>query len=133
MRFVRKGGVWKNTEDEILKAAVMKYGKNQWARVSSLLVRKSAKQCKARWHEWLDPSVKKTEWTRDEQVDCAPYDTHTHMFTPSYRYRRNCFIWRRSCHRNGGQSHQLLAARPHNVLNIMPGFSIMHRISKRYH
>ncbi len=38
------GGVWKNSEDEILKVAVMKYGKNQWARISSLLVRKSAKQ-----------------------------------------------------------------------------------------
>jgi pre-mRNA-splicing factor CDC5/CEF1 len=62
-----KGGVWKNTEDEILKAAVMKYGKNQWARVASLLNRKSAKQCKARWYEWLDPSIKKTEWTRDEE------------------------------------------------------------------
>ena len=35
-------------EDEILKAAVMKYGKNQWSRISSLLVRKSAKQCKVR-------------------------------------------------------------------------------------
>lgn len=45
----------------------MKYGKNQWARISSLLVRKSAKQCKARWYEWLDPSIKKTEWTREEE------------------------------------------------------------------
>jgi hypothetical protein len=44
----------------------MKYGKNQWSRISSLLVRKSAKQCKARWYEWLDPSIKKTEWTREE-------------------------------------------------------------------
>jgi hypothetical protein len=34
----------KNSEDEILKAAVMKYGKNQWARVASLLPRKTAKQ-----------------------------------------------------------------------------------------
>jgi len=66
MRILIKGGVWKNTEDEILKAAVMKYGKNQWARISSLLVRKSAKQCKARWFEWLDPSIKKTEWSREE-------------------------------------------------------------------
>ncbi|CAD6235195.1 unnamed protein product [Miscanthus lutarioriparius] len=66
MRIMIKGGVWKNTEDEILKVAVMKYGKNQWARISSLLVRKSAKQCKARWYEWLDPSIKKTEWTREE-------------------------------------------------------------------
>lgn len=67
MRIMVKGGVWKNTEDEILKAAVMKYGKNQWARISSLLVRKSAKQCKARWYEWIDPSIKKTEWSREEE------------------------------------------------------------------
>jgi hypothetical protein len=67
MKILIKGGVWKNTEDEILKAAVMKYGKNQWARVASLLNRKSAKQCKARWYEWLDPSIKKTEWSREEE------------------------------------------------------------------
>ncbi|KFM72811.1 Cell division cycle 5-like protein, partial [Stegodyphus mimosarum] len=66
-RVMIKGGVWRNTEDEILKAAVMKYGKNQWSRIASLLHRKSAKQCKARWYEWLDPSIKKTEWTRDEE------------------------------------------------------------------
>lgn len=109
VRFQVKGGIWKNTEDEILKgafqplrrpafcacllipalyisasplifasyscvmamisvraAAVMKYGINQWARVSSLLVRKTGKQCKARWFEWLDPSVKKTEWSQEE-------------------------------------------------------------------
>lgn len=82
-------GVWRNSEDEVLKAAgtllclspsgqqlvdrlicfgvsVMKYGKNQWARISSLLVRKTPKQCKARWYEWLDPSIKKTEWSREE-------------------------------------------------------------------
>ncbi|CAB4374761.1 unnamed protein product [Rhizophagus irregularis] len=66
MRIIIKGGIWKNTEDEILKAAVSKYGKNQWARISSLLVRKSPKQCKARWYEWLDPSIKKTEWSKEE-------------------------------------------------------------------
>ena len=66
MRFFVKGGVWKNSEDEILKAGIMKYGKNNWARVASLLPRKSSKQCKARWFEWLDPSIKKTEWSREE-------------------------------------------------------------------
>jgi pre-mRNA-splicing factor CDC5/CEF1 len=59
-----KLAVWKNTEDEVLKAAIAKYGKNQWARISSLLVRKTPKQCKARWYEWLDPSIKKTEWSK---------------------------------------------------------------------
>ncbi|KAK4336848.1 hypothetical protein RND71_043397 [Anisodus tanguticus] len=62
-----RGGVWRNTEDEILKAAIMKYGKNQWPRVASLLHRRTAKQCKARWYEWLDPSIKKTEWSREEE------------------------------------------------------------------
>jgi pre-mRNA-splicing factor CDC5/CEF1 len=66
MPLVVKGGVWKNTEDEILKAAVSKYSMNQWARISSLLVRKTPKQCKARWYEWLDPSIKKTEWSKEE-------------------------------------------------------------------
>lgn len=87
VRVIIKGGVWKNTEvnlfiyffcifilylelrtfkDEILKAAIMKYGKNQWSRIASLLHRKSAKQCKARWFEWLDPRIKKTEWSREE-------------------------------------------------------------------
>ncbi|KIK92662.1 hypothetical protein PAXRUDRAFT_26637 [Paxillus rubicundulus Ve08.2h10] len=80
VRIIIKGGVWKNTEDEVLKAAIAKYGKNQWyttlfaneyhlthphrARISSLLVRKTPKQCKARWYEWLDPSIRKTEWSK---------------------------------------------------------------------
>jgi pre-mRNA-splicing factor CDC5/CEF1 len=35
--------------------------------VASLLNKKSAKQAKARWHEWLDPSVRKVEWSREEE------------------------------------------------------------------
>ena len=35
--------------------------------MASLLNRKSAKQCKARWHEWLDPAVRKVEWSRSEE------------------------------------------------------------------
>ncbi|GAB4838243.1 Cell cycle serine/threonine-protein kinase cdc5/MSD2 [Ancistrocladus abbreviatus] len=73
MRTMINGGEWKNTEDEILKAAVMKYGRFQWARISSLLVRRSAKQCKARWYEWLDPSIiKKIEWTTLGEIDQNP-------------------------------------------------------------
>lgn len=67
MRGGIKGGIWKNTEDEILKVAVMKYGMNQWDRISSLLGRKTPKQCKARWYEWLDPNINKAEWTREEE------------------------------------------------------------------
>lgn len=63
---VTKVGQWSNVEDEVLKAAISKYGLNQWARCASLLAKKTAKQCKARWNEWLDPSIKKTEWSRED-------------------------------------------------------------------
>ena len=53
----------------------MKYGLNQWARISSLLTRKSAKQCKARWYEWLDPAIKKTGACAVCAV-CAGCDVH---------------------------------------------------------
>lgn len=34
--------------------------------MSSLLARKTPKQCKARWIEWLDPGIRKVEWSREE-------------------------------------------------------------------
>ena len=61
-----KGGQWKNVEDEMLKAAVMKYGLNQWDRISSLFPKKSTKQVQAWWREFLDPRIKKTQWTQEE-------------------------------------------------------------------
>lgn len=79
-----KVGQWSNVEDEVLKAAISKYGLNQWSRCASLLAKKTAKQCKSRWQEWLNvtmpayklyvrrvltsiqPDLKKTEWSREE-------------------------------------------------------------------
>jgi pre-mRNA-splicing factor CDC5/CEF1 len=51
-----------------LKAAVSKYGFNQWAKVASLLARKTAKQAKARWNEFLDPRINKDEWSQQEDT-----------------------------------------------------------------
>jgi pre-mRNA-splicing factor CDC5/CEF1 len=64
---------WTNVEDEVLKAAVSKYGLNNWARVSSLLARKSAKQCKERYESWIDPRISKQEWTREEDERLLHY------------------------------------------------------------
>mmetsp|Transcript_42044 Transcript_42044/g.67623 ORF Transcript_42044/g.67623 Transcript_42044/m.67623 type:complete len:531 (-) Transcript_42044:321-1913(-) len=61
-----RSGIWKNTEDQILKAAVMKYGLNQWDRISSLLINKTAKQCKSRWFFYLNPKINRKGWTFDE-------------------------------------------------------------------
>lgn len=61
-----KGGVWTNIEDQILKAAVSKYGLTQWARVASLLPKKTAKQAKARWNEYLNPTINRRDWSKEE-------------------------------------------------------------------
>eukprot|EP00835_Amoeboradix_gromovi_P005926 NODE_616_length_5966_cov_0.249531.p1 type:complete len:620 gc:universal NODE_616_length_5966_cov_0.249531:3890-2031(-) len=68
-----KQAVWRNSEDEVLKAAVMKYGINEWSRISSLLTRKTPKQCKARWEEYLNPQIKKIEWAVEEDEKLLYY------------------------------------------------------------
>jgi pre-mRNA-splicing factor CDC5/CEF1 len=32
----------------------------------TLTSNQTAKQCKSRWNEWLDPAIKKTEWSRED-------------------------------------------------------------------
>ena len=113
-RVMIKGGVWRNTEDEIMKAAVMKYDKILLLTIIFLTFTSispphpspgtartsgagsppcstgrapSSARCpalfilinlyilfahlilsnpQARWFEWLDPSIKKTEWAKEE-------------------------------------------------------------------
>ena len=89
VRINLKGGVWRNAEDELLKVAVMKYGKQNWSRVASLLNRKSAKQCKARWNEWLDPDIKKV-CTRLRAVGAGAYHS---MRRSSTRSEAAAGIW----------------------------------------
>jgi len=61
------GGSWSNAEDQVLLAACAKYGVGtSWARISSLIPRKTPKQCKARYEMYLNPTIKKTEWTAEE-------------------------------------------------------------------
>ncbi|KAF8078210.1 pre-mRNA splicing factor component-domain-containing protein [Lyophyllum atratum] len=59
-------GVWQESMVRLLLYAYSLLILPTRARISSLLVRKTPKQCKARWYEWLDPSIKKTEWSKTE-------------------------------------------------------------------
>lgn len=63
-----KGGVWTNLEDQIVKAAIQKYGTHQWSKVASLLQRKSAKQCQIRWDEYLNPWLNFKEFSKQEDA-----------------------------------------------------------------
>lgn len=80
VRIFIKGGVWRNSEDEILKAAVMKYGLNNWSRVASLLVKKSAKQCKARWYGTIVAVDKHSDASQRERVLRPPANVRDDHF-----------------------------------------------------
>jgi pre-mRNA-splicing factor CDC5/CEF1 len=66
MKIYIRGGAWSNVEDQVLLAAYMKYGGNEWRRIASLLPKKSVSQVKARWEEYLDPTIRKSPWTAKE-------------------------------------------------------------------
>ncbi|KAG7382152.1 hypothetical protein PHYPSEUDO_005178 [Phytophthora pseudosyringae] len=57
---------WTVDEDELLSTFVAGHGASQWAIVASLLPRRSAKQCRERWHNQLNPSIKRDEWSSSE-------------------------------------------------------------------
>lgn len=63
-----KGGIWTNLEDQIVKAAIQKYGTHQWSKIASLLQKKSARQCEIRWNEYLNPKLNFTPFTKDEDT-----------------------------------------------------------------
>lgn len=57
---------WKQEEDAILVKLVGKYGPQKWTEISKLLPGRVGKQCRERWHNQLDPNIKRGSWTEEE-------------------------------------------------------------------
>lgn len=68
-----KGG-WTKEEDELLLKLVEMHGNKKWAVIARHLKGRHGKQCRERWHNHLDPDVKKTSWTLEE--DLTIYRAH---------------------------------------------------------
>ncbi|CAD25073.1 hypothetical protein [Encephalitozoon cuniculi GB-M1] len=66
MRLEKVDVSWTRTEDEVLKAGVMKYGTNKWSKVSSLLPSKTPSQCRMRWEEHANPLLNISGWSAEE-------------------------------------------------------------------
>ncbi|XP_042560841.1 v-myb avian myeloblastosis viral oncogene homolog-like 2a isoform X2 [Clupea harengus] len=62
-----KGG-WTKEEDAMLSNLVQMYGTKKWAVIGRHLKGRHGKQCRERWHNHLDPGVKKTSWTTEEDI-----------------------------------------------------------------
>lgn len=61
-------GPWTREEDEKVIELVKKYGNKQWAMVAKHLKGRLGKQCRERWHNHLNPDVKKSSWTPEEDL-----------------------------------------------------------------
>jgi hypothetical protein len=65
---------WCSSEDEAIRILVSSSGIQQWATIAKRLetefsIRgRSGKQCRERWHNHLNPLVKKDDWDIDEEV-----------------------------------------------------------------
>lgn len=67
-------GPWTKEEDEKVIELVNLYGFKQWALVAKHLKGRLGKQCRERWHNHLNPNVKKSSWTAEE--DLVIYKAH---------------------------------------------------------
>lgn len=61
-------GPWTREEDEKLKALIEKYSPRNWSFLAKLLGTRQGKQCRERWHNHLNPSIKKTPFTPEEDM-----------------------------------------------------------------
>ena len=55
-------------EDEMLKRLVARYGDNNWAIISSLMVNRTVRQCRERWVNSLSDNIVKGLWTDEEDM-----------------------------------------------------------------
>ncbi|KPI93216.1 Myb-related protein B [Papilio xuthus] len=64
-------------EDEKVMELVAKYGPKKWTLIARHLKGRIGKQCRERWHNHLNPSIKKTAWTDHE--DRVIYQAHKQL------------------------------------------------------
>jgi hypothetical protein len=58
---------WSNEEDESLRDLVLLEGRSiRWTHIAKSLPGRTGKQCRERWYNKLDPSIKRGSWTDEE-------------------------------------------------------------------
>ncbi|XP_033494410.1 myb-related protein A isoform X3 [Epinephelus lanceolatus] len=70
-------GPWTKEEDQKVIDLVHKYGPKRWSVIAKHLQGRIGKQCRERWHNHLNPEVKKSSWTQEE--DRIIYEAHKRL------------------------------------------------------
>ena len=67
-RCIKKRMPWSEDEDKTMKQLVNKYGISNWALIARKMGNsRNGKQCRERWYNHLNPSLKKNNWTLEEE------------------------------------------------------------------
>ncbi|CAO1942228.1 unnamed protein product [Urochloa humidicola] len=60
-------GPWTQEEDDKIIDLVHKYGPTKWSVIAKSLPGRIGKQCRERWHNHLNPEIRKDAWTPEEE------------------------------------------------------------------
>lgn len=64
--FMVNKGPWTKEEDQRLRELVEKYSPRNWSFLAKMMGSRQGKQCRERWHNHLNPDIKKTPFTKEE-------------------------------------------------------------------
>ena len=67
-RKIRTKGSWTMEEDKLLLRLSKAHGARGWAQIASQFPTKTAKQCRDRWHNQLNPEIVNTPWSKEEDA-----------------------------------------------------------------
>jgi len=70
-------GPWTKEEDQKVVELVKLYGPKKWSIISQKLKGRIGKQCRERWHNHLNPEIKKCAWTEEE--DRIIFEAHKRL------------------------------------------------------
>jgi hypothetical protein len=65
--FRRQSSSWTQEEDDIILEFVAKHGLKRWSIIDTVLSGRSAKQCRERYKNQLDPNIRKDSWSAKEE------------------------------------------------------------------
>eukprot|EP00824_Muranothrix_gubernata_P015928 TRINITY_DN33210_c0_g1_i1.p1 TRINITY_DN33210_c0_g1~~TRINITY_DN33210_c0_g1_i1.p1 ORF type:complete len:335 (+),score=41.44 TRINITY_DN33210_c0_g1_i1:130-1005(+) len=64
---------WSNEEDETLRSLVERYGPRKWSQIAAYLPGRIGKQCRERWHNHINPDIRKDAWAPEEDRIIAEF------------------------------------------------------------
>lgn len=68
---------WSQREDDAIRTLVKEHGTKRWSTIATRLISdyriegRTGKQCRERWHNHLDPTIRKDPWTQEEEAIMA--------------------------------------------------------------